>query len=96
VKLSNLPDLSRSERADVLGLLGRLSPGGRVDFLRWCCKLVAGPGGSEIRVMSSTGGVRDVWNDLLALCGLGLPIPLAAEELVRRVRVAQKGGRSWG
>lgn len=84
------PDIFGFDRSDTRGigaLLERLPGVWRVHWLKWCCRQVKGPGGSEVVVTTTTGTSADVYLDWLTLChSCGLSAETSRLELERLVR----------
>jgi hypothetical protein len=75
-----------NERKELYRMLSRLSEGQRVLVLRRCCQKVS-QGLKEVKVLSSSGSLGEVWADLMLLVvEHGLPLDSIGMELQNELR----------
>lgn len=80
----------RADRTEVIGLLARLSPSGRVEFLNWCCRRTSGKLAVAFRDEPPLRDEIEAWIHLTNLCtSYGVDWDAARAELERRVRLGE-------
>lgn len=61
-------ELELDDRREIWTILKRMTPGQRIDFVRWCCRQVNGPDRvSQVFVTSHTGTTDEAYRDLMHL-----------------------------
>jgi hypothetical protein len=56
-----------NERKELYQMLARLSESQRILVLHRCCQHTAGSGLKQVKVLSSSGSLGEVWADLMLL-----------------------------